>query len=120
MTKPSETLEARGVNYGAFTENARIARAIKAAMHDSPNWSRLSADKQESLELIATKISRLLNGNPEHYDSWHDIAGYAQLIADSIALPTFAERAREPGVVRYYDGDKWVEVGEAERLASRV
>jgi hypothetical protein len=31
--------------------------------------------------MIQHKISRILNGNPNHIDSWADIAGYAHIVA---------------------------------------
>jgi len=78
------TLEQRGKTYGEFKEHARITQNIKHAMYYSPNWSNLSYDKQEALEMIAHKIGRILNGDPEYHDSWHDIAGYATLVADTL------------------------------------
>lgn len=78
------TLEQRGRRYGAYGEHARIAQNIKGAMRDSPNWRRLSPDKQETLEMLAHKIGRILNGDPEYHDSWHDIIGYAKLVADTL------------------------------------
>lgn len=80
----SHTLEMRGRQYGSFQGNARIAQNIKAAMRASPNWEELSSDMKEALELIASKIGRLLNGNPNHHDGWHDIEGYARLIAERL------------------------------------
>ena len=76
----SETLELRGKSYGDFESNARIAQAIKAAMRGSSNWAALPADMKEAMEHIASKLGRLLNGDPKHLDGWRDIAGYAQLI----------------------------------------
>lgn len=32
--------------------------------------------------MIAHKIGRILNGDPNYRDSWDDIAGYAKLAAD--------------------------------------
>ena len=40
--------------------------------------------QREGLEMIAHKISRILNGDPNYDDSWVDIAGYAQLVVDAI------------------------------------
>lgn len=74
------TLARRQGGYGAFIENARIIQAIKGALRDSPNWQSLPPDMVEALEMIATKLGRILNGDPEHLDSWHDITGYARLI----------------------------------------
>lgn len=81
----SHTLLMRGRQYGGFEGNARIAQNIKSAMRDSPNWEDLDSDAREALELIATKLGRILNGNPSHFDSWHDIEGYARLIALRLA-----------------------------------
>lgn len=80
----SDTLEERGMRYGKFSEHARITQAIKAAMQDSPNWNRLSPDMKETLEMIAHKAGRILNGDPNYHDSWHDIIGYTKLVADRL------------------------------------
>ena len=37
-------------------------------------------DMRESLEMVAHKVARILNGNPGYVDSWHDVAGYVKLI----------------------------------------
>ena len=78
------TIKERDSNYGSYSDMCRIIQNIKSVMKDTPNWSSLSDDKKESLETIATKIGRILNGDPEHYDSWHDIEGYAKLIEQTL------------------------------------
>lgn len=77
-----ETLEARGKHYegpGGYRETATTAQEIKHIFRASPNWRRMAAAQKESLDMIANKLSRLLNGNPNHVDSWHDLSGYASL-----------------------------------------
>lgn len=74
------TLEERGKRYGDFAGHARISQNIKKAMRYSPNWEDLSDDKKEALEMVAHKIGRILNGDPEYADSWHDIIGYTRLV----------------------------------------
>jgi len=44
----------------------------------------LAHDQQEALDMICHKIGRILNGDPDYADNWHDIAGYAQLVADRL------------------------------------
>lgn len=78
------TLAERGNRYGEFSEHARIAQNIKSAMADSPNWNRLAPDQKEGLEMIAHKAARILNGNPDYHDSWHDIVGYTKLVANRV------------------------------------
>lgn len=82
--KIEDTLIERGERYGDFAEHARITQNIKLAMTDSPKWEDLSCDKREALEMIAHKIGRILNGDPEFFDSWHDIIGYAKLVEDKL------------------------------------
>jgi hypothetical protein len=45
---------------------------------------RLEYHQRESLDMIACKASRILNGDPNHLDSWVDIAGYATIVATRI------------------------------------
>jgi hypothetical protein len=84
MNDIAATLAERGNRYGDFSEHARITQNIKRAMQDSPNWLTLTDDKKETLEMIAHKIGRILNGDPEYHDSWHDINGYTKLVADRL------------------------------------
>ena len=84
MNNIEKTLKERGENYGKFIDNATIAQNIKAAMRSTPNWWKLTYDKQECLEMLAVKISRILNCNSEHYDSWHDMIGYITLVMENL------------------------------------
>jgi len=84
MTDISETLKERGTRYGEFHEHALVTQSIKHAMKTGNNWERLTADKKEALEMIAHKIGRILNGDPEYKDSWHDIIGYAKLVEETL------------------------------------
>lgn len=74
------TLAERGTRYGTFTGHAKITQNIKRAMQDSPNWEKLDDDQREALEMTAHKIGRILNGDPNYADSWHDIIGYTRLV----------------------------------------
>jgi hypothetical protein len=80
------TLNERGSRYGVYTGHAQITQGLKRVMKDSPTskWATLSDDQKETLEMVAHKIGRILNGDPEYHDSWHDIVGYATLSADEI------------------------------------
>ena len=79
-----DILVERGKRYGKFTDHAAITQAIKYSCSYGRNWSSLSPDKKEALEMIAHKIGRILNGDPEYADSWDDIAGYAQLVSNNL------------------------------------
>lgn len=77
-------LNERGARYGAFVEHAYITQRLKEVMADTPNWIILDNDMKEALEMVAHKIGRILNGDPSYADSWVDIAGYSQLVADRL------------------------------------
>lgn len=83
-TSLDAVLNERGSRYGSFLKHAIITQRIKAVMTDTPNWIALNDDMVEALEMIAHKIGRILNGDPAYADSWVDIAGYAQLVADRL------------------------------------
>jgi hypothetical protein len=51
-------------------------------MRGCSGWGRLTPDKRQALTVIADKIARILNGDPEYKDNWHDIGGYAKLAED--------------------------------------
>lgn len=76
-----DTLKQRGSRYGEFAAHAQITQDIKAVMRRHVGWARLTADQQEALEMVAHKAGRILNGDPNYSDSWHDMGGYALLVA---------------------------------------
>lgn len=84
MQAIDDTLKERGSRYGSFMGHARITQNIKHAVQDSPNWPLLAPDMAECLEMLAHKMGRILNGDPNYHDSWHDIVGYAKLVADRL------------------------------------
>jgi hypothetical protein len=79
-----DTLKDRGAKYGDFTDHARISQDLKQVMMATPGWQRLTSDKREALEMVQHKIARILNGNPEYADNWHDICGYSKLAEDRV------------------------------------
>jgi len=81
MTTIEATLAERGTRYGEFSDQARIAQSIKRAMQNSRNWDSLPDDMKETLDMLANKVGRILNGDPMYHDSWHDIIGYTKLVA---------------------------------------
>ena len=83
----AETLAERGTRYGEFKDHACITQNIKQAMHSTPNWNYLSPEMKESLEMVAHKIGRILNGDPYYFDSWVDIEGYVNLVSRELPRP---------------------------------
>lgn len=81
-TEVSDTLRERGERYGDFAGHAYTAKYLQDVMREHNNWYRLDYVKRQSLTVIVDKIARILNGDPEYKDNWHDIQGYAKLAED--------------------------------------
>lgn len=92
-----QTLEQRGKRYGKFRGHAEITQALKAVMRGDESkisgetltnlqakWKSLNASQREALEMVAHKIGRILNGDPNYDDSWIDIEGYTHLVVDEL------------------------------------
>ena len=80
----AKTLKQRQKTHGDFESHARIAQSIKCQMFNAHGYGALSAMQREALDMIAHKIARILNGNPNVHDHWHDITGYAELVCKDL------------------------------------
>lgn len=78
------TLQERRATHGDYADHAKITQKLKAEMRRGPSWAKCDYMQQEALEMIVHKIGRILAGSPDFHDHWHDIAGYATLIADRL------------------------------------
>jgi hypothetical protein len=98
-----DLIKDREATHGNFDDTATVAQTLKAVMRRGRNWESLPNQSKEALEMIATKVARILN---EH---WNDVAGYARLRANSFApghiesgISSIAKRLR-PIVTRVND-----------------
>ena len=76
--KVDEVLEQRHDTHGLYAHTARTAQRLKRVCNEA-QVGKMTAEMAESLEMICTKIARVLAGNPHERDHWKDIAGYARL-----------------------------------------
>lgn len=76
-----DTLQQRGTRYGSFSRHAEISQKLldAALTHANEEGIELDHVHTEALSMIFHKIGRIVNGDPNYYDSWKDIAGYATL-----------------------------------------
>lgn len=88
-----KTLAERGERYGDFTDHARIAQVLQTEMREChpSGWHRLSVVQRQALTVIADKIARILSGDPNYADNWHDIQGYARLAEERLVTYSDAE-----------------------------
>lgn len=78
-------LQERGGTYGDFDVVAYRSQRIQFHMRLYDTAKKYTETQREALQMIASKLSRIATGDANHRDSWIDIAGYAQLVADGIA-----------------------------------
>ena len=80
----ADVIADRKTIHGDFTNDAENAQRIKQILHASPNWLIMKNEQRESLELIATKIGRILAGDHAWPDHWLDIEGYARITRERL------------------------------------
>ena len=97
MTKVDETIKVRDAEYGGFENMARISQDMKVIARDTPGWKRMNPHQREATDMIIHKLGRMLAGNPNNFDGWHDIQGYAKLVEDR--LPKVVPEWDAPGQV---------------------
>ena len=81
-----ETLNERHGTYGYFIHLAGVSQRLKKVLYNelAARKKDLAPDQIEALDMIMHKIARIVNGDENHIDSWHDISGYATLVADRL------------------------------------
>jgi hypothetical protein len=68
--------------HGSFSDNARISQNLKAMLHGEPNWDSLECWQREALDMICSRMGRILAGNPAHPKHWFGIVNFANLGLD--------------------------------------
>lgn len=79
-----ETLSQRQAQYGDFKDVADTTERLFKTIKDGNSFDDFTNDQRMALYMICSKMARIVNGNPNHKDSWHDIAGYATLIDNEL------------------------------------
>lgn len=82
MSDIAKTLEGRNHTHGDFTHQAMIAESLQEDMRCRDGWGSLSDVQKQALVMIQHKVARIIAGNPNERDHWHDIQGYAKLAED--------------------------------------
>lgn len=80
IEKVRQTLNERQSQYGSFKDVADTTSVFMGQFE----LDRMSNVQREALHMICSKLARIANGDPNHADSWHDIAGYATLVVDDL------------------------------------
>lgn len=73
------TLAERQKSYGCFEDVATVTEEVIKALRIA-NYDNMPKPHKMAMYMIASKMARLVNGDFNHLDSWHDIGGYSKLI----------------------------------------
>ncbi len=74
-----ELLNERNTTHGSFIVNSRVGQSLKEVVRREPTWETLPLLHREALDFIFSKIGRIMAGQYDFNDHWHDMAGYAKL-----------------------------------------
>ena len=78
------TLAERQAQYGDFKDVAATTERLFAELKGGASFVDLSNEQRMAMYMICSKMARIVNGDVNHLDSWHDIGGYSKLIEDSL------------------------------------
>jgi hypothetical protein len=84
----------REKTHGSFQKNAKAAQGIKDVFAKY-GYDAFAPEYREVMDLIATKLGRILSGGPGHKDHWDDLAGYAKLASEAAGWDKIASDAAE-------------------------
>lgn len=80
------TLAERQAQYGDFKDVAATTERLFAELKGGASFVDLSNEQRMAMYMICSKMARIVNGDVNHLDSWHDIGGYSKLIEDSLGI----------------------------------
>lgn len=80
MPKAKDLITERTKTHGTYASQAEVTQAI-IWLADSYGTEMNSNVLRDAFCMIATKLGRIITGDPMHKDHWEDIAGYATLAA---------------------------------------
>lgn len=83
MTDIKDVLEERANTHGDFSFVATVAQELKDTLR-SAAYESLEPWQTEALDMIVSKIGRIIAGNADEPDHWLDIEGYARLARERI------------------------------------
>lgn len=77
-TDLDNTLAERKTQHGPFSSHSVIECELRSILER--HGSKLGHSQKVAVGMIMHKLARIMNGGHRHSDTWHDIAGYAELI----------------------------------------
>jgi hypothetical protein len=80
-----KTLNDRGETYGDYDQMSECITELQRMIgRYQPKPAHMTNGQYHALGMIMVKAGRIITGDPNHKDSWLDIAGYAKLAAKDL------------------------------------
>lgn len=82
MNNINEILEQRAKTHGDFSTNAMLSQDLKNTIeYYAENCkTNLTKPQKEALDMVCSKVARIICGDNSEIDHWRDIAGYVMLV----------------------------------------
>jgi hypothetical protein len=102
-------LNEREKTHGSFEDVSRVAQEFKTTIWAMQDTHGLPWLHKEALEMICTKIARIVCGDHNEPDHWTDIMGYAKLVLKTLEVPPGSSPIQEPSdEPDYTDSDYYI------------
>ena len=88
-----QTLAQRQSQYGCFEDVAFVTQGMIELMRKC-NYDKMPASHQMALSMICSKMARIVNGDFNFIENWHDISGYATLVENKLMVTDGAKNSR--------------------------
>lgn len=88
-----QTLKTRQSQYGSFEDVATATQDLLKIL-EKTGLKSLPSMHKEALHMICSKMVRIVNGDHNFIESWHDIAGYATLMENELRVTDGATNSR--------------------------
>jgi hypothetical protein len=109
MSYDNAVLNERQKTHGDFADTAVIAQSLKAIIsaYRDQKCKKWPAAQLEAMDMICTKISRIVSGSSDNVDHWRDLSAYAELVVEKLKRQPGATDARSVRMVNH--GGEWID-----------
>jgi hypothetical protein len=95
-----ERMRDKQITNGPFEDMAQLAQGLKFALRRGRNWEPMPPESKEALELIATRIAKILTGDPNDARHWNDLVILAQIRSEALEAKTLEKSIAQTAQAR--------------------
>lgn len=95
MSDVQAVTEERGERYGDFgslcVTSAQLKETLRDGLKDNERFQTMAGKAkcvvEEYLDMVATKLARIVTGDPTYDDNYIDIEGYSKITRERVCKP---------------------------------